>query len=320
MKNLIEIQKLLNLVEMADSDLISVSEHARISVKDKNFPIISFEIGCKDKDAPVLGLFGGVHGLERVGTNVVTSYLKSLFIQLKWDEDLRNMLKTSRIVAMPLINPGGMALGWRANPNGVDLMRNAPVEAQADKRPFLVGGHRISSKLPWFRGHKERGFEKESQVMIEYVQKEIFPSSMALTIDFHSGFGMKDRFWYPYAKTTAEFPSIKEVKSLKNLIDENLAHHIYTIEPQSINYTTHGDLWDYLYDNHRDSNLSGKNFIPWTLEMGSWNWVKKNPKQIFSALGLFNPIIDHRYDRVMRRHNALIELMFKATRNTSWVV
>ena len=117
-------------------------------------------------------------------------------------------------------------------------------------------------------------------------------SVTALTVDFHSGFGMKDRFWYPYAKTMDQFPNIQEVESLKDLIDETLHHHIYSIEPQSYSYTTHGDLWDFLYDEHRDLNKgSQKLLISWTLEMGLWNWVKKNPRQILSFAGLFNPIM-----------------------------
>lgn len=159
--------------------------------------------------------------------------------------------------------------------------------------------------------------EIEAQALVDYVKKEVFPSVMATTVDFHSGFGMVDRFWYPYAKTKAEFPNIREVESLKYLLDETLPHHIYSIEPQSSSYTANGDLWDYLYDMHRDMGADTL-FLPWTLEMGSWNWVKKNPKQIFSALGLFNPIIGHRYDRTMRRHQALIDFLFRAGRNRFW--
>ena len=60
-------------------------------------------------------------------------------------------------------------------------------------------------------------------------------------------------------------------------------------------------------------------FIPWTLEMGSWIWVRKNPLQIFKAEGFFNPVKAHRYDRTMRRHMRLIDFMFRAVRNyQSW--
>lgn len=319
MKDLPEQKKIRDLIHLADPELIRSTELARINIKNKSYPIISFQIGCPDPEAPVLGLFGGVHGLERVGTHVVLSYLQSLFTQIKWDDDLRDQLKTSRIVSIPLINPGGMASLSRSNPNGVDLMRNAPVESNGKNLPLLAGGHRISNKIPWYRGPEGAPLEIESQTLINYVKKEIFSSVTALTVDFHSGFGMVDRFWYPYAKTTDQFPNIREVEALKDLIDETLNHHIYSIEPQSFSYTTHGDLWDYLYDEHQKDNMQNeKLFIPWTLEMGSWNWVKKNPKQLFSALGLFNPIISHRHSRTLRRHKPLIDFLFRASRNSVW--
>jgi hypothetical protein len=320
MKDIPELKQIRNLTQIADSNLVRTNELARIQVKNHSYPIISFEIGSEDPTSPVLGLFGGVHGLERIGTHVIISYLEGIFKQLKWNDDLRDFFKNSRIVSIPLINPGGMAMHWRSNPNGVDLMRNAPVEGVGDNMPFLVCGHRLTNKIPWYRGEQNGGMETESQVLVDYVKKHIFPAKTAITVDFHSGFGMVDRFWYPYAKTNGPFPSIKEVESLVDLLEDTMPHHIYNIEPQSTSYTTHGDLWDYLYDLHLEQNTDkSKTFLPWTLEMGSWNWVKKNPKQIFSALGLFNPIIEHRYDRTMRRHKALIDFLFQASRNAHWL-
>lgn len=319
MKDLPELKSIRELIHLADPELVKATEQARVNLQNKSFPIFSFEIGCHDLDAPVVGLFAGVHGLERIGTQLVVNYLHSLFKKLKWDDDLREQLKTSRIVSIPLINPGGMAMHKRSNPNGVDLMRNAPVEAGGEKLPFLVGGHRISPKLPWYRGRQDSIMELESLTLVNYVRQEIFPSKTALTVDFHSGFGMVDRFWYPYAKTTAQFPHVGTVQSIKDLLDETLPHHVYSIEPQSYSYTTHGDLWDFLYDEHfRMNQMTEKLFIPWTLEMGSWKWVRKNPKQLLSSLGLFNPMIEHRHDRTMRRHNALIDFLISATRNPVW--
>ncbi|MGZ3809736.1 MAG: zinc carboxypeptidase, partial [Bacteriovorax sp.] len=61
-------------------------------------------------------------------------------------------------------------------------------------------------------------------------------------------------------------------------------------------------------------------FIPWTLEMGSWIWLKKNPMQLFSKTGLFNPVAPHRYQRTMRRHYILIEFFTRLAQNpiTAW--
>lgn len=292
-----------------------------VVAKGKEFPIYSFELGKPDKTLPVLGLFGGVHGLERVGTHVVLAYLESLFAQAQWDEDLRRRFESCRLVSIPLINPAGMYYGQRSNLNGIDLMRNAPVEAEGETH-FLLGGHRFSPKLPWYRGPEEKKtMELEAQVLVDYVKEQCFSSPAAITLDIHSGFGAKDRLWYPYAKTAGVFPGQYEVDRLKSLLDQSYPNHIYSVEPQSLSYTTHGDLWDYMFDQHRLQNADNSNaFIPWTLEIGSWLWIRKNPVQLFSALGPFNPIKIHRHRRTMRRHLPLLDFFLRTIKHyPAWV-
>jgi hypothetical protein len=260
------------------------------------------------KQNPVLFLVGGVHGLERIGTRVILSLLEMLFSRLEWDEALKNHLSHFNLVSIPLLNPGGMVVNSRANPNGVDLMRNAPVEA-IDKVPFLIGGHKISSKLMWYRGSET--LEIEAQALCESVKNESFDAPFTLAVDFHSGFGLQDQIWFPYAKTKRPFPNLAEAFALKELIKTAHPHHFYKIEPQALNYVTHGDLWDYLYDLPDRKNL----FLPITLEMGSWLWVKKNPRQLFGLKGFFNPLKEHRLKRILRRHWTLFDILMSATAN-----
>ncbi len=319
MRELRELRLIQELTHYND-ELIEKSELTQINVDGESYPIHGFCIGSSDPKAPTIGLFGGVHGLEKVGTHVVITYLTSLFKQLSWDKELRKILSHSRIVSIPLINPWGMAHNNRSNANGVDLMRNSPIDCEEENLIPLLSGHRLSNKLPWFRGEEGAAFEKECQTVIDFCQKHIFPSHAAITLDFHSGFGMKDRLWFPYAKSKAEFPRIKEVKNLTNILNEIYPHHIYHVEPQSASYTINGDLWDYLFEKHRlDQKTASNIFIPWTLEMGSWIWVKKNPFQLLRADGFFNPIKAHRHNRTMRRHLLLIDFFFRAIRNyESW--
>ena len=95
-----------------------------------SYPVRCITLGNPSLDVPAVGYFGGVHGLERIGAGVVIAYLHSLVERLAWDSALHRQLESVRLVFMPIVNPGGMALGTRANPQGVDLMRNAPVDAR----------------------------------------------------------------------------------------------------------------------------------------------------------------------------------------------
>ena len=316
MKDFPELSRILNIIDLAKKfSEVEVRTLASVSTGGREFPIFSFNVGSKDKSKPTLGLFGGVHGLERIGTQCVLAYFESLFEQMQWDKDLHERLKDVRIVSIPLINPSGMFFGTRSNSNGVDLMRNAPVEA-SEKPAWLVGGHRLSAKLPWYRGPTPGTLELEADTLINFVREEMFGSEAALVLDCHSGFGLKDRLWYPYARTTDPFPQLHYVQKLKDLLDRSYPNHVYLVEPQSLSYTTHGDLWDYMFDEHRTKHGSSNPlFIPWTLEMGSWMWVRKNPLQLFSSLGHFNPVKGHRYKRTLRRHMPLFDFLLRATKN-----
>jgi hypothetical protein len=273
------------------------------------YPVYVITLGNPSPDVPAVGYFGGVHGLERIGAGVVIAYLQSLVMRLQWDSTLRRQLESVRLVFMPIVNPGGMALGTRANPNGVDLMRNAPVDAR-ESVPFLVGGQRLSSGLPWYRGARNKAMEIENQAVCEVVKAELLSRNFSLSVDCHSGFGSTDRIWFPYAHTRAPIAHLAEMHALKSIFVQSHSHHRYIIEPQSLQYLAHGDLWDYLY--LQASSHTDHIFLPLTLEMGSWLWVKKNPRQLFSRHGIFNPLIEHRQQRVLRQHQLLLDFLSRA--------
>lgn len=289
-----------------------VRAEAHIEVGARQLPIYSLTIGCGDPKAPAVGFFGGVHGLERIGATVVISYLHSLLRRLKWDELLWRKLEGLRLVFMPIVNPGGLLLGTRANPAGVDLMRNAPIDATA-KVPFLVGGQRTSPFLPWYRGRQEDPMEPEAIALCAVVLRELRPHGFSIALDCHSGFGIRDRIWFPFACSAEPPESLPDIRALAELYAESHPNHRYVFEPQCRQYHAHGDLWDYLcLQQAADPNAR---FIPLTLEMGSWLWVKKNPRQLFSRHGLFNPLIEHRLQRVLRRHQSWMEFLTQAAFN-----
>ncbi len=304
-----EMQELEDLVKII-SPYARIEVPATVKARDREFPIYTIALGSQDPKAPVLGLFGGVHGLERIGSHVVLSFLHTITELLAWDEWFHEKLSRTRLIFIPLINPGGMFLRQRSNPNGVDLMRNAPVEALG-KPSFLLSGHRISKMLPWYRGALGAPMEVEAQVLCDFVKAQTFNSVASICLDVHSGFGAVDRLWFPYAKTVEPFPHLAEFAGLNDLLLRTYPHHFYRVEPQAQQYTTHGDLWDYLYDEFR-AQAPERMFMPLCLEMGSWMLVKKNPRQVFSALGPFNPIEPHRHRRILRRHLTLIDFLHRA--------
>jgi hypothetical protein len=287
---------------LATIDALARSSNAELLATVDDLPIHAFRFGTPDRTAPALLVTGGVHGLERIGTDVAIAFLTSLVARLAWDTILHDALARCRVIVVPLVNPVGMSRGQRANGNGVDLMRNAPA-ADTGGTP-LLGGQRISRHLPWYMGD---GLETEARVLVELVERELLAAPFTLALDLHSGYGFRDRIWYPYARTREPPPDLAAIHALARLLDDTLPNHVYRVEQTAQAYTIRGDLWDYLYDRPRAGV-----FLPLTLEMGSWTWVRKNPWQGFSQLGRFNPIKPHRLRRTLRRHLPLIDFLFHA--------
>jgi hypothetical protein len=290
-----------------------VETPATVKLGQENFPIHTICFGSTDPAAPTLVLTGGMHGQEKIGSQVVLSVLETLIELLDWDDLTAQMLEKCRIAFMPIVNPAGMYLLRRSNANGVDLNRNAPLEADSHSYP-LLGGQTLTPHLPWYRGDPS-AMEVEARAFCDFVSRESFGSKAAIVLDCHSGYGTMDRLWFPHAHTFKPFPHLAEAFALKNLLDNTYPNHVYIMEPGAQGYTMSGDLLDYLYLEHRKLNDPGKIFMPITLEMGSWLWLKKNPVQIFSGMGIFNPMHLHRHRRILRRHITLIEFLQKAVIN-----
>lgn len=287
---------------------LTVQETCSVDAGGRRFPVYALALGNEDRAVPAAGFFGGIHGLERIGTRILLAFMQSLLARLRWDRMLQRQLESIRLVFMPLINPAGMFCGTRCNPRGVDLMRNAPVESY-ENVPFLLGGHRHSRHLPWFRGTAGEPMEKENQAVCRVVQEELLSRRFSVALDCHSGFGARDRIWFPYAHKTAPILHLPEMFAIQELFSRAYPHHPYLFEPQCAQYLTHGDLWDHLYLQAVDS---GRVFLPLTLEMGSWIWIRKNPLQLFSRAGIFNPTPVHRLHRVLRRHLLWLEFLVQA--------
>ncbi len=306
-----DLKKLCKMIENDEvlKKIVSFDTITQISYKAESYPIFSFTVGSKNPEHPVLFITGGVHGLERVGAQLAWSLLKTTLDRLTWDKSLQDLFKGMRLVFVPLVNPVGYYKFKRCNGNNVDLMRNSPVRA-TEKTPFLLSGQSYSKILPWYQGNIE-SLEEENRALFSAFLKSCQKSKCVISIDFHSGFGMKDRLWFPFSYTKKPFDFLPEMQAFSKLFEDTHPYHVYKIEPQSAGYLINGDIWDYFFLEFKKHNPESV-YLPLTLEMGSWSWVRKNPLQLFSKQGIFNPVKKHRLKRTYRRHNLLFDFLLKA--------
>ncbi|MEQ1559859.1 MAG: M14 family zinc carboxypeptidase [Methyloglobulus sp.] len=291
----------------ATVDILDYVQHGH-----HKFPLYSISLGSNKTDVPVLAFFGGVHGLEKIGSEIIFAYLQTIIQQLQWDEEFQARLEKSRLVFFPLVNPVGVFQGSRSNGNGVDLMRNSPVRCTGERKIF--SGHRLSPYLPWYQGDPTQ-MEIEAEAVCKAVRTCLLQSPLTITIDLHSGFGIQDRLWFPYAYSQQPYPGLAETYAWKQLFDRTYPHHFYKIEPTSKEYVIEGDLWDYLYLDFLQTKDKKQVFLPLTLEMGSWRWLRKSPRHLFSRHGLFHPLLPHRQQRILRRHLILFDFLYRSLLN-----
>jgi hypothetical protein len=304
------------IVRLGDDAQVEILGHVRY--QQTEFPLYCIALGSTRPDVPVLAYFGGVHGLEKIGSEIIFAYLQTLVELLRWDEGFQAQLEKSRLLFFPLVNPVGVFCSTRSNGNGVDLMRNSPVKASGERK--FYSGQRLTPRLPWYQG-KHDEMELEAQALCEVVRRCTSQAPMTITVDLHSGFGIQDRLWFPYAYCREPYPDIAQAYAWKQLFERCYPHHFYKIEPMSQEYVIEGDLWDYLYQEFLQNNNGQRFFLPLTLEMGSWVWLRKNPRHIFMRHGLFHPLLPHRQQRILRRHLILFDFLYRSLLNPhGWAI
>ncbi|TGL20513.1 DUF2817 domain-containing protein [Leptospira bourretii] len=275
------------------------------------FPIYVLEIGKESAiKRNVAGLVAGVHGLETIGIRVLLDFLDDLFARKT--SELYREIKDGElgIVCIPILNPGGVAMKRRSNPNGVDLMRNSGVEAV--KAPFFFGGHKISNVFPYYRGNI---LQAESRVLDRFYSEYFLPAknTMIPVIDIHSGFGAVDHVWWPYAGTHDQCVDESLFQKIANHLTTRLNHILYRFGPQSETYTTHGDLWDRLYNEFQKtkelSPTKDSRFLPLTLEIGTWSDIQLDPWKVFRKRGIFNPARESKKESIISHRKFLTDVL-----------
>lgn len=309
-------------IAKAGGDLVRLRQFG-FSSKTKEgfrFPIYVLEIGKPKaiKKNPA-GLVAGVHGLETIGIRVLLDFLDHIF--RKSGAEFLKEIKSGKlsIVCIPILNPGGVALNSRSNPRGVDLMRNSGVEAI--KAPPFFGGHRLTNRLPYYRG---KTLEPESKVLTRFVKEYFFPvkESLIPVIDIHSGYGSIDHVWWPYANTHKECEDEFLFHKIAKHLTQNKNHTNYKFGPQSETYTIHGDLWDRLYDaflNRSEIANPESRLLPLTLEIGTWSDLRQNPLKVLKKRGIFNPAKENKKKSIISHRKFLTDaIQIAQTKQQDW--
>ena len=79
-----ELQQLEMLLKDYPRQL-SAETLCAVAFQRHTFPVYALSLGSQAKDIPTVVFVGGIHGLERIGTQVVLAFLETLLARLRWD-------------------------------------------------------------------------------------------------------------------------------------------------------------------------------------------------------------------------------------------
>src|ERR1700757_2954106 len=97
-----ELFELERIIEDGARHQLQSRQLCEVETAGHKLPIYALTLGNPAPDIPAVGFFGGIHGLERIGTQVLLVFLRSLLARLRWDPMLHRQLESVRLVFMPL--------------------------------------------------------------------------------------------------------------------------------------------------------------------------------------------------------------------------
>jgi carboxypeptidase T len=230
-------------------------------------PIEVIRISSSDKDVPRVLFVGGIHGLEKVGVEMVIRLMDRLLEGHGTDQRITTMLEQRQVWLVPVLNPDGYATSRRKNARGVDLNRN-----------FAVGFSSPGSASRWrlwpFYAGPSPYSEPETRAIKDLTAR--VPFSIALS--FHSFGGLIN---FPYGHTRTPAKDNKLFRAISQEMRKRQPHEKYAARQLSWLYKPKGSLEDDLYE-HGGT-------LAFLIEMMRWFPRLMRPTVFWRRFSWFNP-------------------------------
>ncbi|MCP4614468.1 MAG: hypothetical protein GY845_37795 [Planctomycetes bacterium] len=151
----------------------------------------------EEEDEPEFKYISTIHGNEPEGTEMCLYFIDLLLRDYGTDERITNLVDTTAIWIVPLMNPDGFESGVRNNANHTDLNRDFPSAAAITENIFEGGLQDISTHQP------------EVQHIMDWTAK----NSFVLSANFHIGEAV---VLYPYAYTNDIAPDDELLRDISS--------------------------------------------------------------------------------------------------------
>jgi hypothetical protein len=141
----------------------------------------------EEEDEPEFKYISTIHGNELEGTEMCLYFIDLLLREYGTDERITNLVDSTAIWIVPLMNPDGFESGVRNNANHTDLNRDFPSPATMSENMFEGGLPDISMRQP----------------EVQHIMDWTAMNSFVLSANFHIG---EVVVLYPYAYTNERTP------------------------------------------------------------------------------------------------------------------
>jgi hypothetical protein len=101
-----------------------------------------------EEDEPEFKYVATMHGDEPVGTEMCLYFIDMLLTYYGMDANITELVDSTEIWVVPLMNPDGLELGTRFNADGIDLNRIFPEGSSSDYTNILTGPYNNTAGRP----------------------------------------------------------------------------------------------------------------------------------------------------------------------------
>jgi hypothetical protein len=193
-----------------------------------------------EEDEPEFKYVSTIHGNERICTEMCLYFIDLLLTEYGTDERIANLVDSTAIWIVPLMNPDGLERNTRANANGFDLNRNFPL---------LTDG-----SLNIFTGEPLDALNRQPEV--RHIMSWTAENSFVLSAGFHTSAML---VCYPYGYN--EQMSAVDTPTPDDLLFEEISRR----------YTIHNPrMWN--SSQFPDGIVNAAKWYPVIGEMADWNY------------------------------------------------
>ncbi|MHC4462656.1 MAG: M14 family zinc carboxypeptidase [Planctomycetota bacterium] len=118
-----------------------------------------------EEDEPEFKYVSTIHGDEPVGTEMCLYFINMLLTNYASDPNITELIDSTEIWIVPLMNPDGLELGTRSNADGYDLNRSFPEGSSDAYTDIFNGPYNNTDGRPTEVAHMMRWSQRQSFVL-----------------------------------------------------------------------------------------------------------------------------------------------------------